>query len=174
MRPTTLYRFFDPAGVLLYVGISHRAVMRWGDHGRVRPWWPEVASITVEHFADRKAARAAEVKAIQTESPRHNMDDSYRENFKRKSSGKASLYTLTRSHCEHGHSLEDAYLQRRADGSVRARRCRVCHRIYMREWKKRHPNQTGANANRPTTRAGRIARTEARRLSMSTLKLEVA
>src|ERR1051326_2758487 len=70
LRPTTLYRFFDPAGVLLYVGISHRAVMRWGDHGRVRPWWPEVASITVEHFADRKAARAAEVKAIQTESPR--------------------------------------------------------------------------------------------------------
>jgi len=70
---TTLYRMFAADGGLLYVGISSRAAMRWEQHRGEKPWWSEVARITVEHFADRAAALAAELAAIRSEGPLYNI-----------------------------------------------------------------------------------------------------
>jgi hypothetical protein len=75
MRPTTLYRFFDAEGRLLYVGITGVGTLRWFTHARQKAWWPLVATVTLEHFADRAEARAAELAAIRTEHPLHNVAD---------------------------------------------------------------------------------------------------
>lgn len=71
-RPTDLYRHFDKDGRLLYVGISFRAIVRQAAHSNAAPWWDDVATITVERFETRKAAKSAERRAIETEKPLHN------------------------------------------------------------------------------------------------------
>ena len=45
---TALYRFFDEAGTLLYVGISNDPDVRWSYHARQKDWWPKVRSRTIE------------------------------------------------------------------------------------------------------------------------------
>lgn len=71
-RPHVLYRFFDRTDVLLYVGISVDLQFRMKSHGTDKSWWPEVASMTVERFPDRKSALRAEEAAIKAEHPLHN------------------------------------------------------------------------------------------------------
>ena len=66
-----VYRFMDAAGRLLYVGCSGNLGQRLASHGG-KPWFPEVATIAVEHYATRTAALWAEAHAIATESPVHN------------------------------------------------------------------------------------------------------
>lgn len=74
-QPTSLYRLFDAEGSLLYVGITVHFLQRVQQHSVGQTWWEEVARIEVEHFADRLAAGAAEIHAINTESPRYNIKD---------------------------------------------------------------------------------------------------
>lgn len=75
MRPvrTAVYRFFDAAGDLLYIGIAENPDGRWKKHASRKPWWPEVARKTVEWFDNREEAGAAEHRAIRTEHARHNI-----------------------------------------------------------------------------------------------------
>jgi DNA-binding transcriptional regulator YhcF (GntR family) len=73
MRRYTLYHFWDASGALLYIGRTVNPRSRWGEHSWVQPWWLEVASVTVEHFADHAALVAAETAAIKAEHPRHNV-----------------------------------------------------------------------------------------------------
>lgn len=71
-----LYRFYDDSGALLYVGISLHTAVRMMDHKRDKSWWPEVASITVEHHEiSRYDATRLERRTIHTEGPRHNIAD---------------------------------------------------------------------------------------------------
>lgn len=70
---TALYRFYDSAGALLYIGVSENLDRRWKHHATVQPWWPEVVRRSVEWYPDRDAAEEAEVAAIKTEGPRHNV-----------------------------------------------------------------------------------------------------
>jgi hypothetical protein len=70
---TDLYRFFDANGRLLYVGISLHAAQRASDHRRDKDWWSDVARMDVEHQADRQTALKAELLAIRTEHPIHNI-----------------------------------------------------------------------------------------------------
>lgn len=69
----TLYRFYDRGGCLLYVGLTGRPRSRWKEHSETQPWWPEVATATVEHFASVEDLSAAEVAAIREEMPKHNV-----------------------------------------------------------------------------------------------------
>lgn len=71
--PQTLYRLYNGTRKLLYVGISLNAARRLSDHRRGKPWWSQVAHITLEHFPDRPSVEAAEARAIRTEKPRHNV-----------------------------------------------------------------------------------------------------
>lgn len=67
-----LYRLYDAAGKLLYVGISLSAPSRFGQH-RDKPWHQQVATMTVETLPDRGAAVAAEIAAIKAERPLFNL-----------------------------------------------------------------------------------------------------
>jgi hypothetical protein len=70
---TSLYRHFDGAGRLLYVGVSLDAVARLGRHVRFAAWTAEIARVDVERFPTREAALAAERAAIKAERPLHNI-----------------------------------------------------------------------------------------------------
>lgn len=70
-RRTALYRLFDLADQLLYVGIAYNPADRWLAH-ESNAWWPDVARDSIEWHPSRELAAAAEVAAIQTELPLHN------------------------------------------------------------------------------------------------------
>lgn len=74
-EPTALYRFFDGAGQLLYVGITRNPESRFAAHAREKAltWWPRAARHTVEWFETRRIAADAEAAAIATEQPIHNL-----------------------------------------------------------------------------------------------------
>lgn len=71
-RKTSLYRHYDAAGRLLYVGISFSVLTRTAQHAAYSPWWDDVARIDVEGFPNRSEAEAAEVAAIKDEKPLFN------------------------------------------------------------------------------------------------------
>lgn len=73
---TALYRFYDEGGALLYVGITADLEQRRAAHERDKPWWPDVAEKTVEWHDTRLLALAAELEAIRSEAPRHNVTGS--------------------------------------------------------------------------------------------------
>lgn len=78
-----VYRFRDASGRLLYVGATSAGPKRWGEHALVQPWWPEVATVQVEHHDSLDAAFAAEASAIRTEDPLHNHVHTHRATVKR-------------------------------------------------------------------------------------------
>ncbi|MFE9003161.1 hypothetical protein ACFYOY_13610 [Streptomyces sp. NPDC007875] len=69
---TALYRLYDEAGALLYIGISHQPEVRFEQHSKLKEWWPCVARREVEWFADRPAAAKAEADAVRAEDPEFN------------------------------------------------------------------------------------------------------
>ncbi|MFJ5038009.1 type II toxin-antitoxin system prevent-host-death family antitoxin [Streptomyces parvulus] len=71
-HPTALYRLYDGAETLLYVGISYQPEARFEQHRQDKPWWPQVARRELQWFADRPSAAQAEVDAIRDEDPEHN------------------------------------------------------------------------------------------------------
>ena len=73
MTRQALYRFFSEDGALLYVGITARPWERWKQHRQDKPWWSDVATITLESFDTRDAVSAAEAAAIKSEHPRYNV-----------------------------------------------------------------------------------------------------
>lgn len=68
-----LYRFYDHDDQLLYVGITMNPAQRWLDHRNQKPWWLDVAKITVDAYPDRAAVLAAEHEAIKVERPVYNI-----------------------------------------------------------------------------------------------------
>lgn len=72
-----VYRFFNPRGRLLYIGLAVNARNRLRAHELEKAWWPDVATITLEHHADWYDAAFAEIEAIRSEKPKHNrrLDD---------------------------------------------------------------------------------------------------
>jgi predicted GIY-YIG superfamily endonuclease len=79
MKLHALYRFFDNNGALLYVGITLNPGNRWAAHQDDKPWWTEVASITVQTYPDRRCVLNAERAAIQAEHPRYNIQHQTRQ-----------------------------------------------------------------------------------------------
>lgn len=79
MKVHALYRFFDSAEQLLYVGITMNPTARWPEHRRSKAWWCEVATITLETFDSRKEVLDAEQDAIKTEHPLYNVMHNARE-----------------------------------------------------------------------------------------------
>lgn len=70
---TTLYRYFDSEGRLLYVGITGDNTKRQSQHRRNSFWFGEIASATFDHFDDREQADKAESDAIIKEKPMYNI-----------------------------------------------------------------------------------------------------
>lgn len=69
---TTLYRFFDRSGTLIYVGISDNWPTRMKQHSRTQDWFDEIAQITFETWPDRESAEEAERQAVINEGPTYN------------------------------------------------------------------------------------------------------
>lgn len=70
---TNLYRHFNEAGALLYVGISLSAIHRLSAHSRGSDWFSEIAKVQIENFETRELAQIAEKRAIELERPKHNL-----------------------------------------------------------------------------------------------------
>lgn len=69
MKRTAMYRHFNAAGKLLYVGISLSAVQRLAQHRHTAHWFDDIRRVEVEWFISREDALAAEASAIRTEAP---------------------------------------------------------------------------------------------------------
>jgi hypothetical protein len=67
-----LYRHFDAAGNLLYVGIAYNPFRRTGNHSFNADWYQSVCRIEIEWHATREKALWLEELAIARENPRHN------------------------------------------------------------------------------------------------------
>jgi predicted GIY-YIG superfamily endonuclease len=70
---TTLYRYFDSAGVLLYVGITSDQFQRIKQHSRHAKWFYDAVRCEIEHYESREAALEAERTAIINEEPLFNL-----------------------------------------------------------------------------------------------------
>lgn len=71
--PVFLYRLYDEADVLLYIGITENLGTRMDAHASSQSWWPQVNRLTVDMLPDRISAEHAEGDAIRGEKPRHNI-----------------------------------------------------------------------------------------------------
>lgn len=71
-QPTSVYRYYDRAGVLIYVGITKQGTGRNAQHNAHAEWWPFVASQEVEHHATRSLAMERERDLIRRFSPPFN------------------------------------------------------------------------------------------------------
>lgn len=67
-----LYRHYDAAGVLLYVGTARDPVKRLIGHEGRSPWADDIATITIESFDTDEAAYKAEAIAVEKERPIYN------------------------------------------------------------------------------------------------------
>lgn len=69
---SALYRLFDAAGRLLYVGVTTNPAQRFSEHRRSKEWWPQVARRDVQWIPTREEAEQREIAAILAENPLHN------------------------------------------------------------------------------------------------------
>jgi predicted DNA-binding transcriptional regulator AlpA len=70
-RQAAVYRLYDSAGTLLYIGSSYNPERRYRDH-YPKPWWPLVARREEEWHPSKEAAYVVEMTAIAAEAPVHN------------------------------------------------------------------------------------------------------
>lgn len=70
-RPAAVYRLYDAAGTLLYIGSAYDPAKRSRAH-RDKPWWPLVARREDEWHQTREAAYIAETEAIRQGPPPGN------------------------------------------------------------------------------------------------------
>lgn len=68
-----VYRAYDAAGRLLYVGCSSDVDTRLKAHATDSSWWPFHARVERVSYLARAEAEAAEAEAIATEYPRWNV-----------------------------------------------------------------------------------------------------
>jgi predicted GIY-YIG superfamily endonuclease len=71
---TALYRLYDDSDVLLYIGATNNAAVRWAKHAAEKPWWGDVRRQDITWFADRPTALKAEKEAIRREQPKYNLE----------------------------------------------------------------------------------------------------
>jgi prevent-host-death family protein len=69
---TAVYRHFNAAGRLLYIGMTDEPLRRNEQHAFDKPWWSEVATTELAWYPTREAAAEAEIAAIKAEDPLHN------------------------------------------------------------------------------------------------------
>lgn len=71
--PCCLYRFFDDAGAVIYVGITHDPATRMRAHYGKQPWAGEIARSELAWHPNKAAAQCAERAAVEQFNPRYNV-----------------------------------------------------------------------------------------------------
>lgn len=78
LSPTSVYRYYDRDGLLIYVGITSRGARRNYEHNTSKDWWPYVARQEVDHYETRALALRHERSLIIRHRPpfnrQHNPD----------------------------------------------------------------------------------------------------
>ena len=69
---TAVYRYFNEAGRLLYVGVSLSPMQRLIQHRDTTTWFNEVVRIEIKRYPNRDVALAIEIAAIRHEKPLYN------------------------------------------------------------------------------------------------------
>jgi hypothetical protein len=69
------YRHFDANDRLLYVGESYNAPARLSQHKRDASWYRDIVRVTIETYATKAEAKAAQTAAIRAEDPVYNMKE---------------------------------------------------------------------------------------------------
>jgi predicted GIY-YIG superfamily endonuclease len=69
---SALYKLYDSANTLLYVGITRHPDVRFKEHAGDKPWWHLVTREEIVWLADRDAAIKAEAQAMVDERPLYN------------------------------------------------------------------------------------------------------
>lgn len=72
MEPTSLYKYFDETGILIYVGITKTGILRNRQHNDDKEWWPFVSRQEVCHFQSREEAAERERFHIRSFAPPFN------------------------------------------------------------------------------------------------------
>ncbi len=73
-----VYRCYDDAGELMYIGCSKRLCSRLNWHRRNTSWGKMVHRVDAVNFTSRKDALAAEARAIADEQPPFNKNHRFR------------------------------------------------------------------------------------------------
>lgn len=69
---TSVYRYYDGRGALLYVGITSRGINRNYEHNLTQEWWPFAAVQHIEHYERRDDAERRERELIREFRPPFN------------------------------------------------------------------------------------------------------
>ena len=72
VTPHAVYRFFDSAGILLYVGCTSDPKKRCVCHRTQSTWAMQIERVNVKWFPGWLQAARAEAEAIMNERPKHN------------------------------------------------------------------------------------------------------
>ena len=72
-EPTSVYRYYDKRGLLLYVGITRRGTARNSEHNASKSWWQHVVRQEVSHYSTRRAAHNMEKELIRQYRPPFNV-----------------------------------------------------------------------------------------------------
>lgn len=68
----TVYRCYDAADQLIYIGCAFTAKARFAQHRQRTEWWSEVDRIEQEPVTGRRAALTHERALIEQHEPKHN------------------------------------------------------------------------------------------------------
>ena len=82
-----LYRFYDEADQLLYIGITADPGARMVAHSHRKTWWSQVRSIKMQNFPNQMQLIRAERQAIKVENPLFNVVHSPRRQRRRRGWG---------------------------------------------------------------------------------------
>lgn len=74
MSRCAVYRVYDIAGRLLYIGSSTDPDQRMVAHRSAQPWSAQIHDVEVIWYPDEPAARNVERQAIEAEAPRYNVE----------------------------------------------------------------------------------------------------
>ncbi|AER47605.1 endonuclease [Mycobacterium phage DS6A] len=89
----TVYRVYNAAGALLYVGSTIDCAARMYQHARGADWWADAARIELTHCPTREGMFDVERYAIWTERPIHNRTGNQsRRGAPRRDKGAGSVY----------------------------------------------------------------------------------
>jgi predicted GIY-YIG superfamily endonuclease len=74
VNPTSIYRYYDRDGKLIYVGITGAGMIRQTQHNRMADWWRFVSTQEVEHVDTRQDALRRERELIRLHRPPFNKE----------------------------------------------------------------------------------------------------
>lgn len=72
LERSVVYRAYDERGKILYVGVTDCIHARLGQHKANSPWWPDLHSMKIEVYDERRVAEARELDLITELDPPFN------------------------------------------------------------------------------------------------------